>query len=398
MVLRTLRWAWLVPLLPALALDLSNAGSTSQVWASGLVTAVLAFGVAIAVVIGTLGLGPARRLSAQAADVASVVVTGLVLLSALLPALSKTPSFISLGLLYAIVVLVGVRLAHAANGCDLVLAAMIGVSGVVWPLTIPGDGVVLASLMLTTVVVSAALGLLVREQRRGAERARRAAVKDERREMAHELHDTVAHEITGILILAQATRATNGGPEQNDGRAANALPLIEQASRRALDQVRELVETLRSTEDGGEAHHEPERAPAVTGEPQLRDLVAAFAESTSARVVVDISAVELSTPGWLAIQRVCAEALTNVRRHGGDATEVRVRLSERAAGVELSVANDGTSGHGIGGGTGSGLIGARERVALLGGSFTAGRAEDHWWRVTAWLPTRASIQQEKGSR
>lgn len=183
---------------------------------------------------------------------------------------------------------------------------------------------------------------------------------------------------------------------------AGAVLLIEQAAQRALDQVRELVDTLRLPEvdntatDGSTSTYE--RAPFGTGDAQFRELIDVFATSTHAHVSLDVRDVELSTPGWLAVQRVCAEALTNIRRHAADATDVQIQLTPQTTGIRLSVANNGTSGRGIGGGTGSGLVGSRERVELLGGSFTAAREPDGWWRVTAQLPSGASIERRRSTR
>lgn len=400
--LRMLRWAWVLPLVPALALDLANAGSTAEIWASGLTACGLGLVAAVSAVCLTLKLRPVARFSSPLISATMVVATAvLTALAAVAPLLTNVFGFVSLGLMYTIVVLVGVRLAHANNSRELFLAALVGASGVGMLAAVPGDGLLLASLLLTATVISAALGLLVREQRRGVERARRAAVQDERREMAHELHDTVAHEVTGILVLARATRATGGAGALNAAESA-ALPLIEAAAQRALDQVRELVETLRTVDEDDEdfmpAAGGSERVPAVTGEAQLRDLIDAYSTTTDARVVVEVSSVELSTPGWLALQRVCAEALTNIRRHAADATEVRIRLDETDGGVLLAVADNGSSGTGLGGGTGSGLIGARERVQLLGGSFESGRTPQRWWSVSARLPVSASLQLRKESR
>ena len=399
-VLRVLRWAWLAPLALLLLLDLA----TSDEAASGWQVCFVSLGTVAAVV----GIGASLRLFRTpvvgrevGTEASTALAAGFAVAGAVVAAFTSAPVVVSSALVYALMVLLGVRLADARGMRDLGLAAAVVLAAVVQPLPVHGDGLFLASLTLTVVVISAALGLVVREQRRGVVLARQLAAAGERRSMASELHDTVAHEITGIVVLAQAARlpATSGAAASPQDRS---IALIEQAAGRALEQVRELVETLRTRDTPPAAADHPggpaQLAPAGTGSRPLTELIDAFAASGPARVVVDVRPVDLSTSGWLAAQRICAEALTNIRRHAADAREVRIGLVSQGSGVLLSVLDDGRSGHGIGGGSGSGLAGARERAELLGGALESGRTSDGSWRVAAYLPTEASVRRDRDAR
>lgn len=387
-VLRCLRWAWLLPLLPTALLDISNAGSGSG--GSGLVLAITALALiasSLATVLtlglGGLGGGSSSRTARSLAMLAAI----LLLVLAAFNAFDPEQAYLSSALMYAALVLVGVGCAHAGDVPDLALAAVVAVAGVLVPAPLPLDGIILASLMSTAMVISAALGLVVREQRRGVAAARRRAVAAERRSMAHELHDTVAHELTGILVLAQAA---------NHGPSSAPIALIEKSAQRAMEQLRELVLTSRDEPDLEEGR--AARAPSATGRDAFLHLAHTFAEHSSARVDIDVAHVSLSTPGWLALQRMCSEALTNVRRHGADASHVKVLVHPVGSGVEMVVANDGRSGEGIGGGAGTGLLGAHERAMLLGGDFSAGRDDAGWWQVKVYLPSNATVRTPKETR
>lgn len=203
--------------------------------------------------------------------------------------------------------------------------------------------------------------------------------RDERLALARELHDVVAHHITGIVVQAQAARLVAGRrPEQ----AVEALAGIETAGSDALDATRRVVGVLRDTADG---------PPATSGPESLSDLTARFAGHGPA-VRLRLPAAEPSWPPEITstVYRVVQESLTNVSRHAPHATAVTVTVTENGAigdggCVVVEVADDAPPGQGRPHRGGYGLTGMRERLEALGGTLYAGPG-DAGWRVRATLP------------
>jgi signal transduction histidine kinase len=223
--------------------------------------------------------------------------------------------------------------------------------------------------------VTVATGLYSRsiDQRR-AEDAR-ATRQSERDAIARELHDLVAHYVTGIVVQAQAARLVAGA---RPDVAVNALSSIERAGADTLSSMRAMVGALRA--DWGDAPI----APTATLD-DIRQL--ATSDSTALPVVVslDSAAERLPSSVMASLHRVALEALTNARRHGTGATTVDVAVACGPQHVTLSVTNDGavvTDGQ-----QGFGLVGIAERVAALGGQLEAGPRPTGGWAVTAVLPT-----------
>ncbi len=220
------------------------------------------------------------------------------------------------------------------------------------------------------VATAIAVGLLVRKQRLHVEE-QRAAVRDrERRAMADEMHDVIAHEITGIIVLAQGLGASGG--------QTGALDQIEASGRRALDHIRALVATTRA---GAPAPVLPS-PPSVSA---IADLVSTFAQTSTARVNLVNQAPD-SVPAAVAnaAHRLVSEALTNVRRHALTATVVDVEITPSGDGLEIVIGDNGHGG-GLGSGGGSGLAAVSERIALLGGHIEFGPTSQGW-QVKAWIP------------
>lgn len=251
---------------------------------------------------------------------------------------------------------------------------------------------------LALVVPVLAVGLLVRNQRRSAAVQREAARDRERRAMAEELHDVIAHEVTGIIVLAQAV-----GPSAAGTPAGAAIERIEASGQRALDQIRSMIATAR-TADGGEP---PVYAPGVASLSDLRAIVDNFADSVPAdvRLVMRGEDTAVSPQVAMAASRILTEALTNVRRHALTATEVDVEVSVTdgiggagdGGAVRVEVSDDGFGG-GLGAGNGTGVAGITERAALLGGTAQAGRAADGRWRVRATIPlVTVDVTEDSGA-
>jgi signal transduction histidine kinase len=221
------------------------------------------------------------------------------------------------------------------------------------------------------------IGLLVRQRRDQAAtmRAQAAAqaIIGERLRIARELHDSVAHSI-GVIALQAG--AANRVFDTQPARARQAIGVVETASREALAELRRMLGGLRASDPGD--------TPA-TGLADLPKLASATAE---AGVRVDVR--WLGTPAPLPPEidrsafRIIREAVTNVVRHAGvDSCRVTVEHADGALTVE--VLDDGQGPHGAAG-TGHGLIGMRERVALLHGDFSAGPRAEGGFRVAARLP------------
>ena len=224
--------------------------------------------------------------------------------------------------------------------------------------------------------VAAGAGLYLRwvdhERRRDLDLVR----QDERLAIARELHDVVAHHVTGIVVQAQAAQAVwSEQPEV----APDALARIEAAGAEALASMRRLVSTLRADESGP-------LVPAAT----LDDLqaLADRSEAMGLPVHLHLDGVDELPPSMApSIHRVVGEAITNAQRHATGASAVEVRL--QAVGDELlvEVLDDGDATRTARSGTpGYGLTGMAERTEALGGRFEAGPVAGGGWRIRARLP------------
>ena len=210
-------------------------------------------------------------------------------------------------------------------------------------------------------------------EKRRAEHAR-ATRQSERDAIARELHDLVAHHVTGIVVQAQAARLV--AAERPDV-TANALSSIERAGAEALSSMRAMVGALRADSD------DVPIAPTATLD-DIRRLATSGTVSLPVVVSLDSDAERLPSSVMASLHRIAIEALSNARRHGNAATAVDVAVACGPEHVTLSVTNDGavvTNRH-----HGFGLVGIAERVAALGGYFEAGPRSSGGWAVTAVLP------------
>ncbi|WP_327044996.1 histidine kinase [Microbispora sp. NBC_01189] len=295
---------------------------------------------------------------------------------------------------------VAVLMALAVLGGYLAVRLLSG-----WPITASSE----TGVALTT-VIAWLLGNWMRESREHAEelRARAAtqAVTDERLRIARELHDMVAHTIGVIALQAGAARRViDTRPE----RARDALGEIETAGRQTLSGLRRMLGALRSPEPGRPprpAPREPGPDPAslrASPEPSLEpvspdaglglaDVERLAARTTDAGIRVDVhwrgERRPLPPEIDMSAYRVVQEAVTNVVRHAGT-TSCRVSIDYRDDEVRVEVLDDGRGGGSLG--AGYGLVGMRERVGLLRGSFSAGPRPGGGFRVEARLPVSAAV-------
>jgi signal transduction histidine kinase len=213
--------------------------------------------------------------------------------------------------------------------------------------------------------------LLAARRRKAADRVRR----EERLAVARELHDVVAHHITGIVIEAQAGRIeAPGGP--GGERARDSFAAIEAEGAEAMTAMRRVVGLLR--EDGG----------ASLAAERLTDLVERFGRRGGPAVSLHRSEDERGWPPEVAaaVHRVVQESLTNVARHAAHAGAVTVRVTRDGEALTVEVVDDAPGPPRRRRPGGYGLIGMRERVRALGGALEAGPRGGGGWSVVAVLP------------
>jgi signal transduction histidine kinase len=217
---------------------------------------------------------------------------------------------------------------------------------------------------------------LVAQTRRTELEQGRRAVLEERARIARELHDVVAHHMS--LIAVRAESAPYRLAELPAPVHAEFLSLSAEA-RQALAEMRRLLGVLR--------HDEP---PELGPQPRLADLPALIDAVRVAGVPVELSAPagldQVPAGVGVCAYRIVQESLSNAGRHAPGAA-VSVLVERRAGAVLLRVVNGpGELAGPPGGGPGHGLLGMRERVALLGGSLSADPAADGGFVVAAVLP------------
>jgi len=238
---------------------------------------------------------------------------------------------------------------------------------------------------------------------REREHLARIAVAEERAAIARELHDVVAHSLAVMIVQADGGRyAFDGDP----GRARAALVTVADTGREALEDMRRLVQVLRGTGARGTGDGVlGDRGRATV---EHLDTLVDRARSAGLSVTVDRDGTPpvLAAAVELTVYRIAQEALTNVLRHAGPDAKVTLTIGYRPDELTLSIVDDGgdlapggagggaVTG-GVGGGStggaaavegGNGLVGMRERVAVLGGYFAAGPRLDGGWSVEMAIP------------
>jgi signal transduction histidine kinase len=217
-----------------------------------------------------------------------------------------------------------------------------------------------------------AVGLVLRD----ADSRRRSALTEvrtgERLLLARELHDLVAHHITGVVVLAQAGRRV--APERDE-----VFGEIEQAGAEALAAMRRLVGMLRTVDDLG------------TTPTDLLDAVEQAVPPGATLTVQDgLDALAVTPEAATTVHRVIMESVTNAHRHAPQARELDVDVHVDGDWLVVEVVNDGVRSAPAGD-RGYGLVGMAERVAALGGSVLAGAAPGQRWRVSVRLPLGRTV-------
>lgn len=211
--------------------------------------------------------------------------------------------------------------------------------------------------------------------------AERRRADEERLRIARELHDVLAHSISVINVQAGVGLALL---DQDPEQARTALTTIKGASKEALGEVRQVLDSLRTP---GSAPRSP--APGLDRLPELTEQAAAAGLRVEVRT--EGRRVELPPGADLAAFRIVQEALTNVIRHS-EARTARVTLHYDPSGLHMTIDDDGPATPALGSGRvespsgGNGLVGMRERAAAFGGMVEAGPRSDGGFRVLAHIP------------
>ena len=215
----------------------------------------------------------------------------------------------------------------------------------------------------------------VRLERERDEQAR-LAVAEERARIARELHDVVAHAVSVMVVQAQAAQRVLEGAQPS---VRESLTAVETTGRQALVEMRRLLGMLRKED----------RELALAPRPSLAHIDSLVSQVREAGLPVDLQ-IEgeprpLSAGVDVSAYRIVQEALTNALKHAGPA-QAHVVLRYRPDALEIEISDDGR-GPADASADGHGLVGMRERAALVGGVVESGPANGRGYSVRALLPT-----------
>jgi signal transduction histidine kinase len=244
-------------------------------------------------------------------------------------------------------------------------------------------GIMFGVFLAATVVrsrqeLASALAARTVELEHEREEKARLAVAEERARIARELHDVVAHNLSIMVLQAGAERKALGDERPE---TAEVLDTIEQTGRTAMAEMRRLLGMLRRSDDELALAPQPSLA-------HLEDLVSQVREAgMPVELVVEGTPRPLAPGIDLSAYRIVQEALTNALKHAGPArARVTVRYGADALDIEIADDGAGASAEAPAVGSGHGLVGMRERVALFGGDLATGRRRGGGYTVRARLP------------
>jgi signal transduction histidine kinase len=213
---------------------------------------------------------------------------------------------------------------------------------------------------------------LQREQ----EAATQLAIDRERARLARELHDVVGHNVSVMVVQAGAARKVlDSAPDM----AREALLAVEAGGRAAMTELRQVIGLLTPETEPADLAPQP-------GIDQLDDLAARIRE-TGVPVTLTITGPFTGLPAGveLTAYRVVQEALTNAVRHAAGAA-VEISVSRTGGALRVEVTDTGGSPSAAVSGGGRGLAGLRDRLAVYGGTLTAGPRPTGGYRVVAEIP------------
>jgi signal transduction histidine kinase len=214
-----------------------------------------------------------------------------------------------------------------------------------------------------------------RLEREREERARQA-VAEERARIARELHDVISHNVSVMVVQASAGKDVF---ESRPERARDALGSIESIGREALVELRRLLGVVSPNEEPEGPGFAPQ--PGLSRLPELVEQVGAG--GLRVELTIEGQARDLPAGVDLSAFRIVQEALTNTLKHAhASRADVSVRYTD--AGLEVEVLDDGVAGAPTE--RGRGIVGMRERAALLGGELSAGPRPAGGFGVRARMP------------
>jgi signal transduction histidine kinase len=276
----------------------------------------------------------------------------------------------------AVLTIVGVNLGERSGSAD----------DWVFPFVLVGAAGLTGRALRNRALVAAELA--ERTERLALEHDLRAAeaAHAERRRIARELHDVIAHTLSVMVVQAGAARRTVG---RDVDRAEEALVTVEATGRAALHELRRLLGFV------GEAPGDAPLGPQPTTADIARLVRRAGAAGLPTRLDVQGTPGPLPAGAEVAVYRIVQEALTNALKHAGHGATATVRLRWLDDALELEVADDGggaavRAGAVLPGG-GHGLVGMRERVALYRGEVEAGPLATGGFAVRARLPREGAM-------
>ncbi|MET0419596.1 MAG: histidine kinase [Actinoplanes sp.] len=341
--------------------------------------------VLMAIAVAAVWL-PGRRQNSELLPKLAVAVGSASLLLTLFTAVSYSNSGISWGLAES-VALLGVLFVvarRATPGWAVAAVVVTGAAVSFQPLRGGQESIFVIFGLIQALAAAAATGagVYLRIIEGSRQRAVDSVRAEQRAEFARDLHDFIAHHVTGIVVQAQGARFI---AEQDPKRVLLALEQIEQAGAETMASMRRMVGVLRDPESKPDAPLAP-----VAGVSELGPLVEQFtaAGGALARLHVDGDTgglpVEVSTSAY----RVVMEALTNIRQHASGAQVADVWVRRTPEWLLVRVANDGVPPKGAvpRERPGYGLVGLTERVRAVGGRITAGPGIEGGWVVDAAFP------------
>jgi signal transduction histidine kinase len=338
--------------------------------------------VGAALIVMTAGTLAMVRLPRATPAVLAALPAGIALSAGALVGLQPTGA----GFLAAFPAVSGAALRLPARVSTAVAGIAVTALGAGWALGghRPFRGVVMNELAVVAFYVVSMFARRLREANDEAERLigeleatraahAQAAALGERQRLAREMHDVLAHSLSGLVLNLEGARLL-ADRDRGDPKVGDAIERAHRLARTGLEEARRAIGMLRDDDLPG-----PER---------LADLASAFEGDTGIVCALQATgdARDLGSDGGLVLYRVAQEALTNVRKHTA-AQRVDMRLDYDSAGTRLVIEDVGRAGDRPppGDGTGYGLTGMRERAELIGGTLTAVPTE-RGFRVDVWVP------------
>ena len=224
-------------------------------------------------------------------------------------------------------------------------------------------------------ITAISVGFSIRSLKMGQTFAATTARTEERRRIARELHDSVAHHLAAVIIQTKATKTI----ADHDDQLSYSLNKIEQQASSGLGEVRNVVRVLRDDTDA--TFRQPQ-----SGLTEIHQL-ASNERSGPVITVKQYGDLDDLTPSLeKGIFRIAQEATTNALRHATNATKVAVTVFGQSEAVELLVADNGDDVSTTLHVDGFGIVGMSERALLLGGSLRSGPTRSGGWSVYAKIP------------